>query len=202
MFSKLAELDTFDMEIGVGQALYDNPENPTKRYFLEKRWKKEGGILGVIMINPSNAGALESDHTVTALMNKAKQEGYAALYVVNMIPYINPSINILKKSGLDLDSIVTEEKQIKSFDLLLKESTAILMAWGKEGQKKLPILMKNNQVRELFESRKENCKVIGYGGKGKFPYHPLPRGFDKHQLSKAKFVNAAEKVQEWVEKYQ
>lgn len=31
MFSKLAELDTFDMEIGVGQALYDNPENPTKR---------------------------------------------------------------------------------------------------------------------------------------------------------------------------
>lgn len=201
MYSNLAEINGEYLEKGMGQALYDNPDNPTKRYFLEKRWKSEGEILGVIMINPSKAGALESDNTVTALISMAKQRGYAALYIVNIIPFIDSSIETLNTLKLDLDSMVTEDNQVKSFELLFQRADTILMAWGKDGHKRLPLLMKNNLIRKLFERKKSICKVIGFGKKDNFPYHPLPVGRDKYRLNEVKLLDASEKVQEWVNKY-
>lgn len=201
MYSNLAKIKDDGLEKGMGQALYDNPDNPTKRYFLEKRWKSEGEILGVIMVNPSKAGALESDNTVTALMNMAKRRDYAALYIVNIIPYIDSSVLTLNATKLDLNSMVTEDNQLKGFDLLFQGADTILMAWGEYGHKRLPLLMKSNHIRELFEHKKSICKVIGFGRRDNFPYHPLPVGRDKYKLNEVELLDASEQVQEWVNKY-
>lgn len=201
MYSNLAKINGESMVTGVGQALYDNPENPTKRYFLEKRWKSEGDVLGVIMTNPSKAGALESDKTVEALMKMAKRGDYAALYIVNIIPYIASSSKKLKNPDLGLEMMIAEDMQIKSFELLFKNSSRILLAWGSTGQRQLPILIKAKRIRELFERNKAKCCVVGYGKKDSFPYHPLPQGFNKYKLSEVNLIDASEKVEEWVNKY-
>lgn len=158
MYSNLAKIKDDGLEKGMGQALYDDPDNPTKRYFLEKRWKSEGEILGVIMVNPSKAGALESDNTVTALMNMAKGRDYAALYIVNIIPYIDSSVLTLNATKLDLNSMVTEDNQLKGFDLLFQGADTILMAWGEYGHKRLPLLMKVIILENYLNTKNQFAK--------------------------------------------
>lgn len=204
MYSNLAKIKGEILETGVGQALFDNQDNPTKRYFLEKRWKSEGEILGVIMMNPSKAGALEGDKTVDSLIRLAKVKNYSALYVVNIIPYILSNSSKLRNDSLNIDSMVNEPNQIRSFEILFQKSHTILLAWGKTGQKYLPLLLKEENIKKLFENQKDICKVIGYGAKEAFPYHPVPRGVDKYRLgelgAEVKFVDASEKVKKWIEK--
>lgn len=61
--------------------------------------------------------------------------------------------------------------------------------------------MKNSHIRDLFETKKIICKVIGYRKEDNFPYHPLPVGRGKYRLNEVELLDASEKVQEWVNIY-
>lgn len=199
MYEKMAEINGLDMEVGVGQALFDNPDNPTKRYFLEKRWDKGERILGAIMMNPSKAGALEGDNTVDGLIKLAKAKKFSALYVVNIIPYICSSESELPD---EINSIITEPMQLKSMEFVLEESDVILLGWGETGHKYLSDLLKKEKIKELFKQHKHKCKVVGLGYKERFPLHPRPVGMDRYQIDtlgdKFEFKNVSKELDKWI----
>lgn len=199
MYKKLAEINELNMETGVGQALFDNPVNPTKRYFLEKRWDIGDKVLGAIMMNPSKAGALEGDKTVDGLIKLAKAQNFSALYVVNVIPYICSSESELPENIVNM---ITEPMQLKCVEFVLQKSDTILLGWGKTGHKYLASLLKEEKFKELFLNRKHKCKVVGFGYKERFPLHPRPLGIDKYNLDvlgdKFEFKNASKELDKWI----
>lgn len=199
MYEKMAKINELEMEIGVGQALFDDPVNPTKRYFLEKRWGTGDKVFGAIMMNPSKAGALEGDETVDGLIKLAKAKNFSALYVVNIIPYICSSESQLPK---EINNIITEPIQLKSMEFVLKESDLILLGWGRTGHKYLSDLLNKEEIKELFKLHKQKFKVVGLGYKERFPLHPRPLGMDRYKIDtlggKFELKNVSKELESWI----
>ncbi|WP_281512711.1 DUF1643 domain-containing protein [Mammaliicoccus vitulinus] len=175
MYKKMAEINGLDMQTGVGQALFDNVDNPTKRYFLEKRWDKGNKILGAIMMNPSKAGNVESDKTVNRLIDYAKGKGYSAIYVINVSPHIESASSKLNKvNGENYDKDI----QTKCFKFVVEKSTSIYLGWGSKGHPFFKRLVKNNGIiKNLFSKHLNKFEGVINSNK-KYPTHPSPRNAD------------------------
>lgn len=195
MYEKMAEINGLDMEFGVGQALFDDANNPKKRYFLEKRWDMGGKVLGAIMMNPSNAGAIENDPTIEKLIKYAKYNDFSALYIINIIPVIDSqSVNIKGKQ----DSFVSDDKQIKCFEYVLDNTDCIYIGWGRTGQKYLPILLTDTELKNKFLANLQKFFVTGISDKN-FPYHPLQKRQGLPRLEEnTKLKSASKLIESWI----
>lgn len=199
MYGKLARIEISDqqyLEKGVGQAIFDCEKKPTKRYFLEKRWKEEGPIFGAVLMNPSHARAIESDDTVDSVIKYAKAQGYAALYLVNILALIEPDSNSLP------DNIVQDDIQKKCLKFTLESSTTILIGWGGKGHKHFLFLLEDDEVRESFFNNRNKCRVFRFGKDNKFPMHPRPNNSSKYDFkSNSELINIGETLNEWIVGY-
>lgn len=172
VYTERAEIDGLNMEIGIGQAIFDNPDNPTYRYFLEKRWGIGGNVLGAIMMNPSKAGNVESDKTVNRLIDYAKNCNYSALFVINVSPYIESDSS---KLNMKNDKNYDKNKQIKCFEYVLQNSNYVYIGWGSKGHPFFKRLLKNNKkIESLFLSHIKKFRAIKLGD-AVYPAHPSSR---------------------------
>jgi len=62
-------------------------EDGLYRYWLTRRWKKDGQLLGFVMLNPSTADAHANDRTIDKCCRYAELHGYSGIYVVNLFAY-------------------------------------------------------------------------------------------------------------------
>lgn len=193
--SKLIGINqSINIKKGMGEAWFDNNQNPKKRYFLEKRWCDDGKILGAIMMNPSTADEILNDSTVNRLIEYASKNGYAALYVVNIIPIINSKSKELKKGYI---AEVKENQQIKAFKHMFDNVNDIYLGWGKIGHSHLPTLLESKDLRKKFIDQTKNFFVTAISSKG-FPYHPQQRLPLLPSLNEnTKLEDISEKVRGW-----
>ncbi|NUI61414.1 DUF1643 domain-containing protein [Bacillus amyloliquefaciens] len=194
----------FHIDLGCGKALFDNPNIPTKRYFLEKRWRKGDRIIAVIMTNPSTANSLSSDKTVEFLLEYARgsSRDYDALFVVNIIPLIDSSTTKLKKRSKSIISqSVKEDMNRESFKHTLSNSKEIILAWGKMGQDYFKDLIEDEDIKKLFCEKSAFCKVFGFGKDKKFPKHPRPNNCDKYVFNvDSPLIKASPQLRSWMNK--
>ncbi len=61
------------------------------RYTLWRRFKMVGPTIVACGLNPSKAGEVDNDNTVTRVCNFAKREGAAIVWMTNVIPYCETS---------------------------------------------------------------------------------------------------------------
>lgn len=189
-----------EYEVGISQAVYDDSQQPTKRYFLEKRWRDGENILGAILMNPSKATAVRGDKTIDALIDYAQEYNYDALYVVNIIPYICSNSNKLNDlSDEEIENMVREYQQKKFVEFLLTSSKKVVLGWGQKSQKYFKILIEDSEIKNNFEKFSGNCFTFVLNKSEKFPCHPFPGGIiSKNYLSRP-LVSIENKLKDWLD---
>ncbi|MEK3765647.1 MULTISPECIES: DUF1643 domain-containing protein [unclassified Solibacillus] len=186
---------------GTGYAVFNSKVNPTKRYFLEKRWKNEGEVLAIIMTNPSNANALGSDKTVEFLMEYASFNDFAALHVINIIPIINGySAKVSKIEKEVLEKNVVEKKSIHYIKTTIENADKIILGWGDLGHKYFKYLIKEEEeLIATFRNKMDVTFAFGFGAKDNFPKHPRPNNAEKYVFQKdSKVYNVKGKMEKWL----
>lgn len=97
------------------------------RYSLTRRWS-DGPICAFAMLNPSKAGAIESDPTVTRTINYAISWGFGALWVYNIYPYIATDPKDMKKAMRSMDVTGGKIGDDKLREIV--KAQLIVVAWG------------------------------------------------------------------------
>lgn len=185
-------------DVGIGQAIFDDCETPIKRYFLEKRWGNGDKVFGAIMMNPSRATSIKSDKTVNAIVDYAKTRGFDAIYIVNIIPYIDSNSDNLKLMQYnEIKSMVEELTAKKSIIYTLKNSSELLLGWGKIGHDFFKVLLEDKKIRQEFKNNASKCFSVRLDVKGKFPIHPFPKGIVPKDFIQKELILIQEKVIEW-----
>src|SRR5260221_14621388 len=65
----------------------------TYRYWLNRWWNKKLPLAVFIMLNPSDADAVQDDPTINCCVRLAKREGYGGIHVVNLFAFRTPDRN-------------------------------------------------------------------------------------------------------------
>lgn len=157
-FSNLAEKHGMNIYCGdckgiKGIVVFDDDKQ--NRYFLEKRWVKEGSVLTAFMMNPSKAAHNKSDPTVDHLINVAKKKGCNALHVVNVSSIIDGKSKNLNKSQFQYNKVNWE-----FISDAMRRSTYVFLGWGVKGQLGISDqLKKKPSIKQIFETEKEKLYV-------------------------------------------
>ncbi|RKD71399.1 hypothetical protein ATL39_2796 [Sinobaca qinghaiensis] len=206
MLNNLAEIEEkssqLSIDIGCGKAIFDDSNNPKKRYFLEKRWGTGNKILTVIMTNPSSANSLSSDNTVEFLLKyaRASTDEYDALYVVNIIPLINPSTKKLDLEDKEKIRLSVKEKMNKKcIEYAISNSNEIIIAWGGFGQTYIRQLIEDEELKNVIIENSSKVKVFGLSKKETFPRHPRPNNSNRNDFDlNSKLIVATDELKKWI----
>jgi hypothetical protein len=78
-------------------AIFDTTR--TYRYVLWRRWRRSGGMVAYIGLNPSTANDSKNDNTITKLVKITENNGYGGFYMLNLFALIstNPD-NLLNQA--------------------------------------------------------------------------------------------------------
>jgi hypothetical protein len=104
-------------------------EDRTKRFELARDWRDEDPFKAVrtvnfIMLNPSVAGEVEDDRTVTKCVGFGRRWGFTRVVITNLIPIVSTDPEELPIwSGIDTQNKAVILRWIKRADL-------IVAAWG------------------------------------------------------------------------
>lgn len=88
-------MDLFDQEDS--SAMFS--ECGKYRYLLWRIWDKSKPMVMFIGLNPSKAGVLNNDPTITRVMQIASNLGYGGVYMANCFPYISTDPDQLLEYG-------------------------------------------------------------------------------------------------------
>jgi len=69
------------------EAIFSDDE--VKRYLLRKIWDESKPKLAIIMLAPSDAGAIELDSTTMLVLNNAERLGYGCVSILNLFATLN-----------------------------------------------------------------------------------------------------------------
>lgn len=145
------------------RAVYSRCEN--YRYLLERTWSDEtpSRIFVTIGLNPSTATHVVSDPTITRLLNRAKEEGFHSLLMLNIFAF---RATEPKDMRAQKDPIGTfNNHYLRS---VCEMGETILCAWGTHGN----FLNRQEQVMELLAPFTCKLKCLKMTKNG-FPGHPL-----------------------------
>ncbi|HEY8214268.1 MAG TPA: DUF1643 domain-containing protein [Methylocystis sp.] len=135
------------------------------RYRLTRRWG-DAPPLPFVMLNPSNANAIDDDPTIRRCIGFARREGWGGLIVANLYALRSPSPEALWSAG---DPIGPKNRRTlvslaaQAFD----QSAPIVCAWG--------ALARQDQIDEairMFEAAGARLACLGRTRNGA-PRHPL-----------------------------
>jgi hypothetical protein len=131
------------------------------RYCLWREWDKSNPEYALfILLNPSTADETNDDRTIRRCIDYAKQWGYGALCVVNLLAYRATKPAAMKKHrspvGRDNDEWLKD---------MAKDAKVIVAAWGTHGTH----LKRDTVVKDLFAG-KLSCIKLSKSG---HPRHPL-----------------------------
>ncbi|MEB3023455.1 MULTISPECIES: DUF1643 domain-containing protein [Mycolicibacter] len=136
------------------------------RYLLGRRWDLGLPMLGVVMLNPSTAGANTDDATVRRVKGFARDNGYGGIEVGNLYGLRSRDPKALwsvpDPVGLANDAYL--ERLSRAYDL-------ILLAWGANARR--------DRAAHVTQLLRRNCRrhggalaVLGWTQAGQ-PRHPL-----------------------------
>lgn len=143
----------------IGSATFSNDKK--YRYHLMREWDHKKDKVCFLMLNPSDAGAVESDPTITRCIGFAKDWGYGGLEVVNLFSLVSSDPAALYDSknpiGDHNDRYILETAN---------RCAEVIVAWGNIGE----FNDRANQVLEFKFNKKFKCLKQNKSGS---PGHPL-----------------------------
>lgn len=134
------------------------------RYALWRVWSGIRPLLLLIGLNPSKAGAIRNDPTITRAIIRADKTGYGGLLMANLYGYVSTDPNALLADGDRIGELT---------DYYLGQMIAMserqLCGWGSFAPvvKRAPIVL--GMIKEPY------CLGINADGQ---PKHPLYVGYD------------------------
>ena len=136
------------------------------RYMLWRIWSTQGPYLIVMMLNPSKADAKINDQTISILIGRAKNEGYAGLLVVNAFALRATDPDEMKAHPHPIEH--QAGINAAAIDYAFSENGRILCAWGAH-------ITHRNRDKEVACQLKKMGKTVHYLLKTKdgVPRHPL-----------------------------
>ncbi len=145
-------------------AVFSN--NKTYRYLLWRIWQTDLPLLGVVMLNPSIAGADDDDPTIRVVVGRAKRNGYGGILVTNLYGYIATSPKDLRKlRSRGGDPI--GEPNLKYLVGMRDTCESIWCAWGNHAEPR-----RARQVTRILQARGKDLLHVGLTKSGQ-PKHPL-----------------------------
>ena len=128
------------------------------RYALWRIWDRSKPLVMFIGLNPSTANEVETDHTITRVMNFARSWGYGGFYMMNLFGIVSSKPEILLT---DPDPLGDSNHWL---GVIALECEMIVFCWG---------------VFKQARSRAEEIKKMFPGAyclkktKEGHPWHPL-----------------------------
>ena len=164
------------------QPLFDGPTEPRGtacfsdcgawRYWLKREWDGAKPCGAIVGINPSTAGADDTDQTITKGIGFARRWGWGGFWMVNPFGLVSTD----QRGLLNAADPVGEEN-----DFYLSEIVAnahcIVAAWGSAKTTAVRRLLnaRLESLRPVFEGRELLC--LGTNADGS-PRHPLMLSYD------------------------
>ncbi|KQV66588.1 DUF1643 domain-containing protein [Caulobacter sp. Root343] len=108
----------------------------TWRVALWRIWDSSRPPLAAVMLNPSKAGAVESDPTVTRQLTRAHQGGYGSLWVFNAHGYVETYPAEMKKrlkQGFDIVGPDTMAYLRLGLGMIRDAGGLVYVGWGVDG---------------------------------------------------------------------
>lgn len=141
-------------------------EDKKYRYWLERIWKDDGGLINIlnfIMLNPSTADVMQDDNSVRKCTNIAHREGYEGVRILNLFAIRSTDPKLLYESDRPIGP--------KNDDILTRfiNHNDNVLAWGNHGKH----LGRDKIVLSMFRygwPGKIYCLDINKTGS---PKHPL-----------------------------
>lgn len=134
------------------------------RYRLARIWDDGRPLLGVLMLNPSKAGAAESDQTVTLLLRRIIDlDEYGGCVVTNLRAYI-------ATDPLDMERAADPTGPLNDqyIQAMIDETQAVLLAYGQPGKH----MERKRQVLQMLKAAGKPLWSIKTTADGT-PCHPL-----------------------------
>ena len=133
------------------------------RYWLSRRWRKQGTEVAFIMLNPSQADATRDDPTLRACIQFAQCWQHAALNVVNLFGYRTHQPKQLSSVA---DPIGPENDQ--HVMQAAERADQIVLAWGNWGR----LMERDRTVLQLLTPHTHKLHYLQLNCSGQ-PRHPL-----------------------------
>lgn len=133
------------------------------RYWLNRWWDKTLPLAVFIMLNPSNADAVDDDPTIDCCVRLAKREGYGGIHVVNLFAYRTPK----RETLADLEDPVGPDND-RHILAATRLGAVTIVAWGAY----VAVPTRPEKVLKVLRATTSNLKWIERL-KGGQPRHPL-----------------------------
>src|SRR5262249_51652906 len=136
----------------------------TYRYWLSRWWDKKRPLAVFVMLNPSDADAVQDDPTIDCCVRLAKREGFSGIHVVNLFAFRASDKKLLVEQadpvGPDNDSHIREAAKL---------GAVTIVAWGEY----VAVLSRPKRVLKLLrDAASGKLKCIERLKNGE-PRHPL-----------------------------
>lgn len=141
------------------------------RSLLWRRWEKSMPKLNLIMLNPSKAGAVESDPTVTRQIERAKRLGCGSLYVTNAFDLVATDPKDMKANAEPTREINDLAIQLTA-EGCLASGGMVIAAWGPHAKHR----DRHNELLKILAGVPLHALVVTKDG---FPGHPLYIPYDR-----------------------
>lgn len=146
------------------------------RTLLWRIWRADLPLLCIVMMNPSKAGAIEDDPTISRQIKRANLLGYGGLLVVNVFSWVETDSTVL--AGLIARGVdIVGPDNDHAIVLAAKRAGMVICGWGKPGElngrgRAVLALLRTNGIQP-------HALAINRGGS---PMHPLYIGYDVKPL--------------------
>lgn len=141
----------------------------TYRRLLWRIWDQALPLLLLIMLNPSKAGAVESDPTVTRQIERAKRLRCGGLLVANAYDLVSTDPRALKTHPMPL-SDANDGRILYAAERAIRSGGMIIVAWGKNCAAR-----RQSELAALLDGMVLHSLAVNADGS---PAHPLYIGYD------------------------
>lgn len=132
------------------------------RYSLWRIWDTEEQPVAFIGLNPSKAGAVKNDNTITKVIKIAKNNGFGGIYMLNCFPLISTDPNAL----VGTDRTVQMAYNMQIIENITSQCNAVVFAWG--GFK----IVTDSKIDTILKYKFPNSLCLHINADGS-PKHPL-----------------------------
>lgn len=143
------------------------------RYRLWRHWDLSLPLLGLGLMNPSKAGEVENDRTISGQCTRAQMLGFGGIEVWNAFAYIETDSTKLTRLVRDGVDIIGPQNDGWILNIALRCHT-MYCGWGVPGH---TLLERGPFVKALLIAHGVVPQCLGVNADGS-PRHPLYIGYD------------------------
>lgn len=140
------------------------------RQLLWRIWNQELPLLNLCMLNPSKAGEIESDPTVTRQIERTKRLGCGGLLVTNAFDLVATDPKEMKRHPEPLSN-QADAAILAAAERATKSGGMVIVAWGHNAAHR----GRDGVLLDMLVGIPLYSLAVTKGG---FPGHPLYLGYD------------------------